>query len=47
MKLTNCVLCSYVCTQALGGDSRWMDRFLARHAAIVYYWALNALFLFR
>eukprot|EP00953_Heterococcus_sp_UTEX-ZZ885_P038419 19710-Heterococcus_DN1.PRE.1 len=32
--------------EALGGDSRWMDRFLARHAAIVYYWALNALFLF-
>ncbi|KAG5179955.1 alternative oxidase [Tribonema minus] len=32
--------------EALGGDMRWSDRFLARHAAIVYYWALNILFLF-
>lgn len=32
--------------ESLGGDTRWSDRFLARHAAILYYWALNVLFLF-
>eukprot|EP00955_Chlamydomonas_euryale_P025384 267445-Chlamydomonas_euryale.AAC.1 len=26
--------------EALGGDARWRDRFLAFHAAILYYWAL-------
>ncbi|CAM9311168.1 unnamed protein product [Discosporangium mesarthrocarpum] len=31
--------------ESLGGDSRWSDRFLARHAAIVYYWILNAVYL--
>ena len=31
--------------EALGGDQRWSDRFLAQHAAIVYYWLLVALWL--
>ena len=31
--------------EALGGDQRWQDRFLAQHAAIVYYWLLVALWL--
>ena len=26
--------------EALGGDARWRDRFLAYHSAIVYYWLL-------
>lgn len=29
--------------EALGGDSRWADRFLAQHAAIAYFWILVAL----
>ncbi|KAK4532178.1 hypothetical protein CCYA_CCYA11G3035 [Cyanidiococcus yangmingshanensis] len=32
--------------QALGGDSRWFDRFLAYHVSMVYYWALVVLYLF-
>ena len=31
--------------EALGGDQRWADRFLAQHAAILYYWLLVALWL--
>ena len=30
--------------EALGGDKRWTDRFLARHAAVLYYWILCAIF---
>lgn len=26
--------------ESLGGDTRWSDRFFARHAAIIYYWVL-------
>jgi ubiquinol oxidase len=26
--------------EALGGDNAWVDRFVAQHAAIVYYWFL-------
>lgn len=26
--------------EALGGDQLWVDRFLAMHASIVYYWFL-------
>ena len=32
--------------EALGGNTLWSDRFLGYHAAIVYYWLLNAVFLF-
>ena len=31
--------------EALGGDQRWSDRFLAQHAAVVYYCVLVALWL--
>jgi ubiquinol oxidase len=31
--------------EALGGDQLWVDRFMAQHAAILYYWVLVALFL--
>jgi ubiquinol oxidase len=31
--------------EALGGDQLWRDRFLAQHAALVYYWLLVALWL--
>eukprot|EP00873_Tetraselmis_striata_P017105 jgi/Tetstr1/437369/TSEL_026054.t1 len=31
--------------EALGGDCRWRDRFLAFHAAIFYYWTLVLCFL--
>lgn len=26
--------------ESLGGDQKWVDRFVAQHAAIVYYWVL-------
>jgi hypothetical protein len=26
--------------ESLGGDSLWLDRFMAQHGAIVYYWVL-------
>lgn len=29
--------------ESLGGDQRWADRFLAQHAAIVYFWLLVGL----
>lgn len=32
--------------EALGGNALWTDRFLGYHAAIFYYWALIALYLF-
>jgi hypothetical protein len=32
--------------EALGGNSLWSDCLLGYHAAIVYYWLLNAVFLF-
>ena len=32
--------------ESLGGNSQWSDRFLGYHAAIVYYWLLNVVFLF-
>lgn len=27
--------------ESLGGDTRWSDRFLARHAALVYFGVLT------
>jgi ubiquinol oxidase len=30
--------------ESLGGDSLWLDRFMAQHGAIVYYWVLIAFF---
>lgn len=27
--------------ESLGGDTRWSDRFLARHAAIIYFFVLT------
>jgi ubiquinol oxidase len=26
--------------EALGGDNAWIDRFIAQHSALVYYWFL-------
>jgi ubiquinol oxidase len=26
--------------EAMGGDKRWRDRFIAQHAAVFYYWVL-------
>lgn len=31
--------------ESLGGDQRWSDRFLAQHAAVLYYWVLVVLWL--
>ena len=31
--------------ESLGGDSLWLDRFMAQHGAIVYYWVGNRRFL--
>lgn len=31
--------------ESLGADALWWDRFLARHAAVLYYWILLGLFL--
>jgi len=30
--------------ESLGGNSAWIDRFLAQHAAVAYYWVVVALF---
>lgn len=30
--------------ESLGGNSVWLDRFLARHTALVYYWIVVALY---
>mmetsp|Transcript_17475 Transcript_17475/g.70208 ORF Transcript_17475/g.70208 Transcript_17475/m.70208 type:complete len:237 (-) Transcript_17475:187-897(-) len=32
-----------LCMESLGGDALWRDRFLAIHAAILYYWILVGL----
>ncbi len=32
--------------ESLGGDSLWLDRFMAQHGAIVYYWVLIGFFFF-
>jgi ubiquinol oxidase len=32
--------------ESLGGNERWIDRFLAQHLAIVYYWAVVPLYMF-
>ena len=32
--------------EALGGDRLWVDRFIAQHAALVYYWTLILFFMF-
>ncbi|MGF1498523.1 MAG: alternative oxidase [Elainellaceae cyanobacterium] len=31
--------------ESLGGNNRWIDRFLARHTALVYYWLVVGLYL--
>ena len=31
--------------EALGGDALWIDRFLAQHGAILYYWVLVGFYL--
>jgi hypothetical protein len=31
--------------ESLGGDQAWFDRFLAEHAAIMYYWMLIGMYL--
>lgn len=31
--------------EALGGDQLWIDRFMAEHAAVFYYWVLVAMYL--
>ncbi|GFH31862.1 ubiquinol oxidase, partial [Haematococcus lacustris] len=31
--------------ESLGGDQAWFDRFLAEHAAVLYYWLLIAFYL--
>lgn len=32
--------------ESLGGDQFWVDRFMAQHAAVFYYWVLIAFFAF-
>lgn len=32
--------------ESLGGDQRWLDRFLAQHGAIFYYWILVLFFIY-
>lgn len=33
--------------EALGGNAEWVDRFLAQHAALLYYWIVTGLFVIR
>ena len=30
--------------ESLGGDQLWVDRFMAQHAAVFYYWVLIGFF---
>ncbi|CAG9467056.1 unnamed protein product [Pedinophyceae sp. YPF-701] len=30
--------------ESLGGDKNWIDRFMAQHAAVIYYWILVAMY---
>ena len=30
--------------ESLGGDNAWIDRFMAQHAAIVYFWGVMVLY---
>lgn len=39
------VLCCAQIMESLGGDQLWFDRFLAEHAAILYYWVLIVMYL--
>ena len=32
--------------ESLGGDQLWVDRFMAQHAAVFYYWLLIAFYSF-
>ncbi|WIA18851.1 hypothetical protein OEZ85_003529 [Tetradesmus obliquus] len=32
--------------ESLGGDQLWFDRFIAQHAALLYYWVLIVIYLF-
>lgn len=32
--------------ESLGGDQFWVDRFMAQHAAVFYYWVVVAFFAF-
>jgi ubiquinol oxidase len=32
--------------ESLGGDQLWVDRFMAQHAAIFYYWILLVIYIF-
>ena len=33
--------------ESLGGDQYWVDRFLAQHAAVFYYWTVVGFFAVR
>lgn len=39
------MLCCAQIMESLGGDQLWFDRFLAEHAAILYYWVLIVMYL--
>jgi hypothetical protein len=30
--------------ESLGGDRQWIDRFLAEHAGVIYYWVIIAFY---
>ena len=32
--------------ESLGGDNAWVDRFIAQHSAIIYFWALIVFYAF-
>ncbi|HEY9633060.1 MAG TPA: alternative oxidase [Coleofasciculaceae cyanobacterium] len=32
--------------ESLGGDKKWIDRFLAKHTAVIYYWIIVILYMF-
>jgi ubiquinol oxidase len=38
--------CSVQIMESLGGDQLWFDRFIAQHAALLYYWVLIVIYLF-
>ena len=43
--MSACTLALLQIMESLGGDQLWFDRFLAEHAAIVYYWVLIVMYM--
>ena len=45
LKGTRCKFLSKLLLQALGGDERWFDRFLAQHIAVAYFFLTASMYM--